>query len=85
MKKLTLSSTDKKISGVLGGFARYIDQDSTLVRLVYVLFAMFTLPFAIIFYIIAAWVIPADAHVSRDPVTREQQDETSTHTTHRSA
>ena len=70
MKKLTLSSTDKKISGVLGGFARYIDQDSTLVRLVYVLFAMFTLPFAIIFYIIAAWVIPVDTH----HVTKQHSD-----------
>ncbi len=75
MKKLTLSSTDKKISGVLGGFAAYINQDSTVVRLVYVLFTLFTLPFAIIFYIIAAWVIPADTHVSH---------ETHQHTTHHS-
>lgn len=60
MKKLTLSSTDKKISGVLGGFAHYIDQDVTLIRLVYVLFGLLTGPIAIVFYVIAAWVIPAD-------------------------
>ncbi len=58
-KKLYKSSNDKMLAGVLGGFAEYIGVDSTLVRLVYVLIAMFSAGFpGILFYIICALVIP---------------------------
>ena len=58
-KKLYKSSSDKMLEGVLGGFAEYIGVDSTLVRLVYVLIAMFSAGFpGILFYIICALVIP---------------------------
>lgn len=58
-KKLYKSSSDKMLTGVLGGFAEYIGVDSTLVRLVYVLIAMFSAGFpGILFYIICALVIP---------------------------
>ena len=57
--KLYKSSSDKMLAGVLGGFAEYIGVDSTLVRLVYVLIAMFSAGFpGILFYIICALVIP---------------------------
>jgi phage shock protein C len=39
-KKLSLSSTDKKIAGVCGGFAEYLEVDSTVVRLVWVMLAL---------------------------------------------
>ncbi len=35
-KQLTLSATDKKIAGVCGGIAEYLDVDSTVVRLIWV-------------------------------------------------
>ena len=58
-KKLYKSSSDKMLAGVLGGFAEYIGVDSTLVRLVYVLIAMFSAGFpGILFYIICALVMP---------------------------
>ena len=58
-KKLYKSSSDKMLAGVLGGFAEYIGVYSTLVRLVYVLIAMFSAGFpGILFYIICALVIP---------------------------
>lgn len=58
-KKLYKSRNDKMLAGVLGGFAEYIGVDSTLVRLVYVLIAMFSAGFpGILFYIICALVIP---------------------------
>ncbi|MBS7389677.1 MAG: PspC domain-containing protein [Ruminococcus sp.] len=58
-KKLYKSNSDKMLAGVLGGFAEYIGVDSTLVRLVYVLIAMFSAGFpGILFYIICALVIP---------------------------
>ena len=58
-KKLYKSNSDKMLAGVLGGFAEYIGVESTLVRLVYVLIAMFSAGFpGILFYIICALVIP---------------------------
>lgn len=35
-KQLTLSATDKKMAGVCGGIAEYLDVDSTVVRLIWV-------------------------------------------------
>lgn len=39
-KKLTRSRRDKKIAGVCGGIAAYLDVDTTLVRLVWVMLAL---------------------------------------------
>lgn len=59
MKKLT-RSTDKIVAGVLAGFAEYFELDPTLVRLGYVLLAIFCAGFpAIIFYLVAWIIIPA--------------------------
>jgi phage shock protein PspC (stress-responsive transcriptional regulator) len=41
MKKFYLSDTDKKIGGVCGGLAEYFGVDSTFVRLLFVLLALF--------------------------------------------
>ncbi len=58
-KKLYKSSTDKMLSGVLGGFAEYLGIDSTLIRLVYVLLSLFSAGFpGLLFYIICAIIIP---------------------------
>lgn len=57
MKKLCLSATDRKISGVCGGIAEYFGFDSTLVRLGFVLFSLAG-GAGILFYIIAAVVMP---------------------------
>ena len=59
MKKLYLSSSDKKIAGVCGGIADYMEQDSTVVRLVCVVLALITavVPF-VIAYLIAWMIIP---------------------------
>jgi phage shock protein C len=35
-KQLTLSDSDKKIAGVCGGIAEYLDVDPTIVRLIWV-------------------------------------------------
>jgi phage shock protein C len=35
-KQLTLSATDKKLAGVCGGIAEYLDVDPTIVRLIWV-------------------------------------------------
>ncbi len=55
-RKLYLSN-DKKLAGVCGGIAEYFDMDATLVRLLWVLFSLFTSGAGVIFYIIAAFII----------------------------
>ena len=56
-KKLTRSATDKKLGGVCGGIAEYLDVDTTVIRLAWVLFALF-LGGGILAYIIAPLVMP---------------------------
>ena len=57
MKKLYRSSTDKKISGVCGGIAEYMNVDSTIVRLVAVLL-VFGCGSGLLAYIVAALIMP---------------------------
>lgn len=56
-KKLYLSSSDKKIAGVCGGFAEYFEVDSTLIRIGYIAMVLFA-GTGILLYIICALVIP---------------------------
>ena len=56
-KKLTRSVTDKKLGGVCGGIAEYLDVDTTVVRLAWVLFTLF-IGAGILAYIIALLVMP---------------------------
>jgi phage shock protein C len=50
-------SHDRIIGGVLAGFAEYIYADKTLIRLVYVLLAIFTAGFPGLLVYIIAWAI----------------------------
>lgn len=58
-KKLTKNMSDKKISGVCSGIAKYFNVDATLVRIVTILVIIFTavVP-GIIAYALAAWIMP---------------------------
>jgi phage shock protein PspC (stress-responsive transcriptional regulator) len=58
-KRLTLSRTDKKIAGVCGGFAQYLDMDPTLVRLIWVIMALFV-GWGVIGYLVA-WIVMPEA------------------------
>lgn len=40
MKRFYLSATDRKLGGVCGGLAQYLDVDPTIVRIVTVLLAL---------------------------------------------
>ncbi len=59
-KKLYKSSTDKKLCGVLGGLAKYLNIDSTILRIIYVLLSLFVLGCPIIIYIVLALVMPQE-------------------------
>ncbi len=56
-KKLYRSVTDRKIAGVCGGLAEYLNIDSTIVRLLLVLFCLAG-GSGVIAYIVCALVIP---------------------------
>ena len=55
-KKLYRSKKDRKLVGVCGGLAEYFNIDATVVRLVTVLIALFSI--GVLAYIVAALVIP---------------------------
>jgi phage shock protein C len=66
MKKLYLSSTDKKLAGVCGGLATYFDVDATAIRLAAVVAFILTGFFPIgLAYIIAAIVIPKESEAGK--------------------
>lgn len=58
-KKLYRSKTDKKLAGVCGGLAKYLNMDPTVVRLIWVLLTVFA-GVSIWIYIIAALVMPEE-------------------------
>ena len=58
-KKLTKSSTDKMLAGVLGGLGEYFGIDPTLVRIAYCLLSVFSAGFpGLLLYIIMALLVP---------------------------
>jgi phage shock protein C len=56
---LTLAADNKKIAGVCGGFAKYLDVDATLVRLIWVMLALIG-GWGLIGYVIAWLIIPSE-------------------------
>lgn len=57
MKKLYKSQTDRKVCGVCGGIAEYLNISSTLVRLLWVA-VILCLGTGILAYFLAALIIP---------------------------
>jgi phage shock protein C len=75
-KQLTLSATDKKLAGVCGGIAEYLDVDPTIVRLIWV--ALSVVPGGFVGGVIAyflAWIVipkpPAFATTTAGAATAE--------------
>lgn len=58
-KKLYRSRTDRKISGVCGGLAKYFDVDPVIVRVIAVV-SIFVTGVSIIAYIVMALVVPLE-------------------------
>jgi phage shock protein PspC (stress-responsive transcriptional regulator) len=58
-KKLYRSRTDKKLCGVCGGLAKYLNMDATIIRLIVVLLTLAGCS-GLLIYIIAALIIPEE-------------------------
>jgi phage shock protein PspC (stress-responsive transcriptional regulator) len=72
-KKLYKSTTEKKIAGVCGGLAEYLDVDVTMLRLIWAMIVVFSgfVPGGLV-YIIAAVVMPekpSDSPISSEAKT----------------
>jgi phage shock protein C len=65
-KKLTRSRTDKKIAGVCGGFANYLELDVTLVRIIWLMLAFFG-GWGVMGYIIAWIAMPEEPQTAAAP------------------
>jgi phage shock protein PspC (stress-responsive transcriptional regulator) len=60
VKQLMRSRYNKKIAGVCGGVAEYLEVDPTLVRIIWLALALLPFPGAILAYIIAWIVVPKE-------------------------
>ena len=60
-KKLYRSMTDKKVAGVCGGLAAYLNMDATIIRLIWALLALSGT--GLIAYLVAALVIPEEDEI----------------------
>lgn len=58
MRKKLIRSRDRKIAGVCGGIAEYLDVDPTAVRVAYALLTVFTIFSGVLAYIILWIIIP---------------------------
>jgi len=65
LKKLCKSNTNKKICGVCGGIAEYLNADPTLIRLAFVLIAAIA-GSGVMAYILAALIMPEASEVKAE-------------------
>ena len=60
MKRLYRSKKNRIIAGVCGGMGEYFNMDPTIIRLVWILFALLGMGLGIIAYIIAVIILPLE-------------------------
>jgi phage shock protein C len=72
MRRLYRSTKDKKLAGICGGLGEYMNADSNLIRLIFVLLLLVTgfIPFGLTY--IVAWII-----LPEDTMVNEEQEEKS--------
>ena len=59
-KKLCKSFRDRKICGVCGGFGEYLGIDSTIVRLIVAIAALFSCGTVLLAYLLCVLLMPED-------------------------
>lgn len=58
MKRLTKSTNDVMVSGVLAGIAEYLNVDPTVIRMIYVLITVGGFGSPVLLYILLAIIMP---------------------------
>lgn len=69
-RELTLDKRNKKVAGVCAGFARYMNVDVTLVRVLWLGIALGT-GIGFLIYLVAWIVVPADWGYDSHPAARQ--------------
>jgi phage shock protein C len=64
-KRLYRSRTDRQLSGICGGLADYLDCDSTLVRVAWVICTFLSAGLAILVYLALIFIIPYEDQLAR--------------------
>jgi len=75
-RRLYRSRNDRMISGVAGGLAEYLNIDATIVRLLFVFFALAGGP-GLLVYIVMLLVVPEEPLDTPDSVVEVESEETS--------
>jgi phage shock protein PspC (stress-responsive transcriptional regulator) len=63
MRKLYRSRTDNKLTGLCGGIAAWLGVNSTFVRLVAVIAALFSFGTVLLIYILCSLVVPSEPYM----------------------
>ena len=58
-KKLYRSASDRKLAGVCGGVARYLNMDPTVIRVLWAIISLFAF-IGVAAYIVCAFIIPEE-------------------------
>jgi len=56
-KRLYLSRKERKVAGVCGGIAEYAELDPTVIRLLFIMFALMTAIVGGVFFYLLAWAM----------------------------
>lgn len=59
-KKLTRSATDRMLCGVCGGIAKYLNIDTTVIRLIWAILSIGSIGAGVVLYFIAAIIMPME-------------------------
>ena len=59
-KKLYRSASDRKLAGVCGGVARYLNMDPTVIRVLWAIISLFAF-IGVAAYIVCAFIIPEES------------------------
>ncbi|MBW7456028.1 PspC domain-containing protein [Paenibacillus sepulcri] len=60
MNKLYLSRTDRKLAGLCGGLGQYLRIDPTILRVILVAAACFSVGTIFLIYLLASFIIPKE-------------------------
>lgn len=58
-KKLYRSATERKLAGVCGGIAKYLNMDPTVIRVLWAIVSLFAF-IGVVAYIVCAFIIPEE-------------------------
>lgn len=63
-KRLYKVENDKKLMGVCGGLAEYLNIDPTVIRIAWVIFTLISVGTGILIYVVCALVFPEKSEVA---------------------